>query len=454
MQQIVTTQSTQVSQETPHQQTVARLLGAQSFAAIHWQLLMQDGALVELHIGRCRFSARLVPEDVGIHIDDEGVREKLARWTTLGEKRLFPESSLQRVSRVESRARAALKEHAFRTELGYFVPMTAYESWRAQTETLRDEYMALRDDLISNHADLVREVLAEYEVIATDTYHRLRRAHPELVQEDQQHFVALYVNRIANLIPSVEKIRDSFSFRFFRVSAPQLLGAPTEAGETSSEEAQASAAGSPAHARTEQQRQRTVVAHDVHSDAQRRVNAMLDEWLTTIVAHLRALVYDASMDVLATLQRRGGERFSPRSVVQLKNLLTQIRSLNFFGDAEIDTMMARIEQIVSLSPATRQHSLSEIQQTLRAIATTTRATLLELGTDTRAPRSDLGIAALSSAQMVHAARAELHLPPLDPARMAALQPATRSARAELAVPGAGSLWQFAEQQPARGARTL
>ena len=455
-QQTLTLPTTVATQETRRQHTVARLLGAQSFGAIHWQQLMQDGTLVELHIGRCGFTTRIVLEDMGLQIDDEAARDKVGRWMTLGEKRLLPEAYMKNLSRLESRARATLKEHAFRTELGSFVPITAYEQWRVQTEALRAEYLALRDDIIEHYDELVRQVLDDYEVIAADTYQRLRVTHPELVRDGQQQFVTSYTNRIASQIPAVDRIHQSFSFRFFRVPGTQPLGVPVEALPAA--QAQPAVEVAEIRASTEQRmRQRALLQQDMRHDAQQRINSMLDEWLTTIVGHLRVLVYDASIDVLATLQRRGGEGFSGRSTMQLNNLLTQIRSLNFFGDTEIDQMMTRIEHIVSVSPAERQRSVGEIQQTLRAIATTTRATLLDLGEDTRAPRPDLGIAAVPTNQLVKAARAELRLPPLDPARIAALalSGSTRTERAELTGPDTGSLWQFIEQSgSARSARSL
>jgi hypothetical protein len=304
--------------------------------------------------------------------------------------------------------------------------------------------------------ELVRQVLEEYEVIAADTYQRLRMTHPQLVEGGQASFVAAYTNRIAAQIPSCERIRTSFFFRFYRVPGPQQLGvmdASTPLGPSSVERTERRASAQ------QREQQRARMEQDMRQDAHQRANAMLDEWLTTIVAHLRALVYDAATDVLATMQRKGGDQFSGRSTMQLNNLLAQIRSLNFFGDTEIDQMMARIEQIVSLSPSARQRSLGDIQQTLRAIATTARATLLDLGDDSRAPRPELGIAAVPTHQLVSSARAELRLPPLDVPRLAALGSAEtrRATRAELSGLDAdgGPLWQFVEQaQTGRGSRSL
>ncbi|HEU5377146.1 MAG TPA: hypothetical protein VFV38_17075 [Ktedonobacteraceae bacterium] len=451
-------------QDTPRQQTVARLLGAETFTTIPWRSLLQEGALVQLHIGRCRFSTRLLLEDIGMHITDEQTRATLTRWLILGEKRLLPEAYMKALARIESSARYALKEQAFQTELGHFVPVTSYLAWRTKTEGLRDEYLGLRDEILARHRELARQVVTEYEAIATDTYQRLRATHPELVHEGQHAFVAAYCNRIAGQIPTPERIRESFTFTFFRVDGVQQLGAvpaETEATTGPSPEALPEADAALPTLRLQEARRaraQAILEQDVRHDAQARVNAALESFLSSIVAQLRTLTYDAATDVLSTLRRRGGDSFSPRSKMQLEHLLNRVRALNFFGDTEMDQMMTRVQEIVECSPTERQHSLGEITRTLRAIATTTRATLLDLDEEIRTPPADLGIAAYPTAHLVASARAELRLPPLDLTHLACL-PAhtrTRAGRAEFGEQGEGSLWQFLERQqrPARTARAL
>ncbi len=461
------------SQETRRQQTIARALGAETFTTIPWSTLMQEGAIIQLHIGRCRFSTRLLLEDMGIHIEEDATREKVARWLILGEKRLLPEAYMKALARIEGSARYALKEHAFQTELGSFVPVTSYVAWRAKTEALREEYLTLRDEIIAKHRELTRQVLAEYEAIAADTYQRLRQTHPELVHESQQQFVASYCNRIADQIPTVERIRESFSFTFFRVDSSQQLGmvpaersapdqvAPVQVTDVPGAEEEAEATlVTQRNALEQRARARAILEQDVRHDAQARVNAALDTFLSSIVAQLRTLTYDAASDVLSTLQRRGGESFSGQSTRQLNNLLTHIRSLNFFGDTEMEQMMARIQDIVDMTPQERQRSLGEIGSTLRAIATTTRATLLDLEEEVRAPRTDLGIVAYPTSQQVSAARAELRLPPLNLGSLSSLPADARmgAGRAEFIQTDAGSIWHFAHQHEsaaaARSARTL
>jgi hypothetical protein len=434
-------------------QTIAALLGERSYDAIEWRKLLQDGVVVRLHVRRCRFTTRLVLEDIGVRVEDATVRDKLATWLILGEKRLLPETYMKALSRIESSARYALKERAFRTELGAFVPSTAYEGWKEITLSLRDEYFALRDQIIANHRDLVRQVLSEYESIAQDTYQRLHATHPELVTESRAQFIANYCNRIAAEIPSPERIRETFDFRFILVEGLSQLGLPSPemTNEHEEHEAMSSSVDAMRAQVDARERQRSVLAHDLRMHAKERVDTMLDSFLESVVGQLRSLTYDAVCDVLAGLQRR--ERISPRSIVQLNNLLSHIRSLNFYGDTEIERIMQQIEEIVEESPAERERSMAEIQQTLRAIATVTRSTLLDLEEEPRSAR-DLAVPDIPTEASVRQARAELGLD-LEMTHVADLLQAhadVRTQRAEVSESGMQPLWTHLESEPHRVSR--
>ncbi len=431
-------------------QTMAHLLGATTFENIPWRQLIQDGVLVRLRVSRCRFTTRLLLEDMGIQIADEQVREKLSTWLILGEKRLLPEAYMKALNRIESSARYLLKEHAFRTELGAFVPVSAYETWHEATDALREEYLALRDEIIANHRDLVRQVISEYEVIAADTYQRLHAAHPDLVAEGREHFVTTYCNRIADQIPSVARIRESFAFQYTLVDSLGQLGALPETAATEKEEASSQAPGGESlsvqgirQQSARYARQRALLTSDLRQHARAHMESALDSFLSTLLGQLRTLTYDAACDVLTTLQRRG-DSFSPRSVVQLSNLVNQIRTLNFFGDSDMEQILTRVEHIVSLTSTDRQQSLAEIKRTLRAIATTTRSTLLDLDIEPRQAR-ELGIPDIPTEALVRQARAELGFP-LDEHSLPSTPLEVRGVRAELAIPDVETLWAYAEQR--------
>ncbi len=460
MQTIQTPSTVQIAQPVGERrrQVIASLLGQPSFEFIEWRKLIQDGVLVRLHVRRCRFSVRLTLDDIGVRVENDDVREKLAKWLVLGEKRLLPEAYMKSLARIESGARYALKERAFRTELGAFVPSTAYIAWRETTQSLRTQYFALRDEIIANHRTLVRQVLSEYEVIAADTYQRLHGTHPELITESQEQFVATYCNRIASQIPTPERIRETFDFKYILVDGLSQLGTTPTENATEFNQTESSEVVSVDAVRSQiQQRewQRSVLENDLRTHAQERVNVALDSFLSSIVGQLRSLTYDAACDVLSTLQRRSGESLSPRSIMQLNNLLTQVRSLNFYGDTDMERIMAQVQQIVEQSPTERQTSLADIQRTLRAVATVTRAELLDLEEEPRVARS-IAIPDFPTDSSVRQARAELGLD-LDELQFSTLSQVrtdVRAERAEVAITGMESLWNFVEREPQREARLV
>lgn len=455
------TQTIQPSQTVPaeasaggrRRHTIATLLGERSFESINWRRLMQDGVLVQLHIRRCRFSTRLTLEDLGVRVDDDSVREKLSRWLVLGEKRLLPVAYMKALARIESNARYTLKERSFRTDLGAFVPSSAYIAWRDATAKLKTQYEALRDEIIANHRSITRQVLAEYEVIAADTYQRLRGTHPELAAETQEHFVATYCNRITSQIPSPDRIRETFAFTYLLVDGlSQLEEAPAERIAQGDQETTVDAVRSQAQQRAWQ---RSVLEQDLRRHARERVDTALESFLTSVVGQLRTLTYDAACDVLATLQRRGGESFAHQSVRQLRNLIVQVRSLNFYGDGEMDRLMEQLEGIVQQSPQQRQRSLADIGRTLRAVATVTRSTLLDLEEEPREAR-EVAIPDLPTESAVRQARAELGLD-LDATQFATfahMRAEVRVQRAETPEQGEQSLWAYLEGEAPRMPRAV
>jgi hypothetical protein len=435
-------------------QTIATLLGEHSFEFIDWRRLIQDGVLVRLHIRRCRFSTRLVLEDIGVRVDDDAVREKLSKWLILGEKRLLPVTYMKSLARIESSARYALKERSFRTELGAFVPSSAYMTWRDTTEDLKTQYLALRDDIIANHRLLTQQVLADYEVIAADTYQRLRTTHPSLATETQEQFVTNYCNRIFSQIPSPERIQATFDFKYLLIDGLSQLG--TTQAESTVQQSGTAVTVDVARSQVEQREwQRSVLEQDLRMHAQERVSTALDSFLTQIVSQLRNLTYDVCCDVLSTLQRRGGDSFAHQSARQLSNLLTQVRALNFYGDAEMDCMMEQIQGIVEQSSEERQQSIGDIRRTLRAIATVTRSTLLDLEEEPRVAR-EIAIPDLPTEASVRQARAELGLD-LDAtqfANLAQLRADVRAERAEVSSNGMQDLWSYLQNEEQRGPRAV
>ena len=401
------TQLTREKGASRKEQVIATLLGQPSFQEIDWRLLMKQGVLARLCIRRCRFTAKLELNDLGVRVRDERVKQALARTMVLGEKRLLPGPYMTALERVESGARRLLSKCSFKTELGSFLPVSAYTTWRTEIEPFKTRYYSLRDEIIERHASLVEQVLAEYAIVATDTYQRIREASPEALEEDQATFVANYCAQIRALIPGPERIRSSFDFQVTLADGLKQL-----------EEEQADGAGVgpvaavfPAQLRSQagdRAFQQAAMERDLLQQAAVERKAVVDSFLSSIVAQMRALIYDVATDVLATLQKRADGKFSPRSLVQLKNLTRQIALLNFYGDEEIERILAQVQRVIDLTPNQRQRSLGDIAQQLRDIAIVARDTLLDLETRPRAARA-VAIPDQPAPEEVRQARAGLGL---------------------------------------------
>ncbi|MGB8345862.1 MAG: hypothetical protein WCD86_13325 [Ktedonobacteraceae bacterium] len=130
--------------------------------------------------------------------------------------------------------------------------------------------------------------------------------------------------------------------------------------------------------------------------------------LGAVVSQMRAAIYEAVTDVLATLQKREEQIVAPRSVMQLKNLIEQIRLLNFYDDDEVNRILTQLQGMLDLSPERRRRSAAEMQATLRAIATVVRGTLIDLEEEPRPARA-AGIPDAPGGESIRAARMQLGL---------------------------------------------
>jgi hypothetical protein len=419
------------------EQTIATILGAPSFQEIDWRTLMQQGVLVKLVIRHCGFATRLGLDDLGIAVADERERQALARTLRLGEKRLLPEEYHAQLERLESGARRALRTRSFATELGAFLPRGAYDGWKEENEAYKARYFAFRNELIEKHQDLVRQLLEEYEIVARSTYQRLKETRPDLIKESETSFVAAYCNRIASLIPSPARIEQSFAFQVrLRESRAEVQALTLQPSEL--------------RAQAEQEDwQSTTLERDLRAQAQEQKKAMIDSFLTALVGEVRALTYEVMVDVLATLEKQTPGNFSGRAVgrsmMQLKNLMERLTTLNFYGDREIETMMREVQEVIDLDPKRRERSLSEIKEKMRAIATVTRETLLSLGEEPRSGR-EVGILDVPSPGSVRAARLSLGL---DTEALLAAMPEGRLRSGRLSAAETLPLWEPQEERPGR-----
>jgi hypothetical protein len=389
-----------------------------------WARLMKEGVLVRLHIGRWRAKTKLSWSDLGIVLGNEEDK-KLRGVIDLGHKKLLPGSILKELDAAETGARRWVEKMSYRTYWGFFLPVTAYEEWKSKNDELKAEYFRLRRDLVSNYDQMKKTVLNDYRIAAHEAYKRLGALHPETLNRfpTESSFVANFLEIIESHLPTALAVQNSFYYtaELQYIPLPSLLAGERAEAERIEAARLLEREQEEAAFRLEREQERAAsqliwteaqwkekLMRDMHADvigkAQQQKEEMIDTFLRDLIVQLRGTVYQATTDVVAAIQKKDG--LAPRSIVQLKSLVKQVKNLNFYDDKEIEQMMGPIRSILNQDADDR--NVAAIEQQLLNIATVTRVSLMELGELPRSGRN-IGLADDIEAKDLNRARRELGL---------------------------------------------
>jgi hypothetical protein len=364
-----------------------------------WLALMREGVVVKLHVRRWRAKSRLDLTDLGLPSEDDDL---IGDLLNLGDKRLLPKELGSRLEAIESAGRKALDRNGFATFWGTFVPATNFEAWKAENDAHKQRYLDARNDLRDSYTDIVAQLTDAYRGAARAAFRRAKALDPLSMTRqdllDEALFVTTFVRRITAQIPTESQIYDSFGWEeeYTYIPLPSLLA------EDAAEKERIQAERAAERQREELERDdlwRTITIREdadrarrdalirmneeITTEARKKKQQMIDGFLADLVKQLRATIYEATTDILATMSKNQG-KLHPRSVVQLRNLIEQVGQMNFFGDTETDAMIHRVRSIFDQRPETR--NVADLQIALRDVAIITRASLLDLGEQPRASR--------------------------------------------------------------------
>lgn len=343
-----------------------------------WLCFMQDGVVVNLHIRRWRASVQLELNDLGLIRGDAEEQKAIDELMKLGQKFLLPAEILKKLNSIDSGARQLVKKYSYETHWGSFMPAASYLIWKDANKKFVDQYYAVRDEINNCWIDIRNEIISGYAIAARRAFRRLTKLNPDIHDQvwKEDIFVDEFVNRIISSIPNKDEVYDSFGFEIDLsfIPLPSLLAEDLKQAELSKLE-------------VEKEQQQAALEYrmkmDVFNNARDQKNELVNSFMSNIMGQLRSTTYNAVLDVLSSIKKNG--ELHPRSVSQLKNLVDNIRNLNFYADVEVDQMITQVKSILnSTSPNKRE--LGNIQEKLRDIATITRSTLINLGEQPRSGR--------------------------------------------------------------------
>ena len=394
-----------------------------------WLKHMRAGVIARLHIRRWRGKTRLDSQDLGMDAEHS---QSLAKLMHLGEKMLMPKEFVRKLDNLDSKARTRLGNASYQTYWGQFVPVTAYQTLKDDLAGLEAEYFALRDEMLANYDLWQAQMRTEYRQVAKMAYRRLAQVSPATLKfQDEETFVVSFVTNILARIPSREEIYRSFGFELelLYIPLPSLLAEDNaraqgiqiqtdldidrqqarrklereqEWAEEEKLRAGVLAARSAAQVKAEQME---AMNRDIVQVARQQKESLVNGFMADVRGQLTGLIFDTCRDVLEKLQ--GRDDLHARTVVQVKNLVSQIEKLNFFGDEDAAGMIERLRQTVVM-PSSSVRSIEEVQSQLGAIVTLTRQTLVDLGTRPASIRS-LGLTDAPTVAGIDMARRTLNL---------------------------------------------
>jgi len=275
----------------------------------NWVLkLMQKGVLVQLHIGYWRPYSRLSESELGIS-EDGSVKEYLQ----LGRKKLLPPEMVARLENIEKRARYALEENSFKCFWGRFVPVTAWNRWRDENESIKSQFYAIRDEVISNLPNSIGQLRDIYSQMAMEAYKR-SKYNPNA--EVPGNYISSFIEKCLGQIPSPDDMRRLFKYDEVYTYIPLPNQRTMQQIESSPEDAM-----------------RRQVAQEMNQHKQE----IVADFLAEINTNLRDMVIQVCQSVRESIRRN--ERLVPRSVVGLKNLISKLERLNFHDDDQLSKMM-------------------------------------------------------------------------------------------------------------------
>jgi hypothetical protein len=372
--------------------------------------LMQEGVIVDVALSRWRARTSLDLDDLGLPPLDGTEAEAIRSIFKLGEKRLLPDSYFKRLAAHERTIYRTLERFSFPSPWGSFVPATAFPAWKAAHAQAEAAYLALRDELVRDHPQILALLREQYAVASRRAYRVLHRMEGVLDAERlaaQEAFVAATWARIRASVPPATEIGQSFTLdvRYSLVPLPSLLA--QGAGTASTATVAGLRARVSAAEEAEAQRTRLIAEmnREVLAQARATKEALIDGFLAGLVGQLRGLIYQVSADVLDALH--GKDALHNRSLGSLKTLISTVERLNFFGDAEATAMIAQVQGLLDQAPEAR--TPEELGRVLRAVGTVARSSLIALGETPRSARA-VGIADVPSTSDIRAARADLGLP--------------------------------------------
>ncbi len=364
--------------------------------------LSQEGYIYDVHIGRTRFATKLRPEDVGLDPDNEAHKDFIKRYLSLGRKLLLPADILRKLDQIEGKIRRVVDEkYSIPTVAGSFVPFKNVELMKAEVERLKEEYFAVRDEILDRYDSIKAETEASYRDFSVEVY-RLIRKDPYYYPTDEE--VEQFVQSAMSRFPTKQEIYGSFYVTLtvgvvetteFLSSQEARLRLIREREEAIRQEMALCSQIEKEKAEVELARLRVERKAIEEAVALKREEYLprMEQVFADLAGAVHGIIYDAVDKASRAIKLNGS--LSGAHTKSLKNLVERVRTLMIKPDPEVEVWMKKINDIVETAPEHRDPE--EVREVIQTVRSEAARVILSLGCVPRTVRGVVNIVDVEAA---------------------------------------------------------
>lgn len=266
--------------------------------------IFKDGILVDVNIRAWTGSLALTPSDLGLK------ETEVATAYHLGRKFLIPEEVIREFKTLDGRARHAVERASFPFPIGAtrFMPRVRFEKVEEELLEIRRDYMAQVDSLIEHYEEYKAKMIPVYQQASEQAWSKQQSAgvqtqSPEELEKAKTEYLETFMTKIRAAYPTADYLRGCYSLTWdvFKV-------APSE--------------------------------EDAKYNQQ--IKDKMESFIGDVVTSLRQETIDLCTKISTNIA--GGKVVRGKTLNSIKNFIERFKSLNFIGDATIETQLESLKK--------------------------------------------------------------------------------------------------------------
>lgn len=326
------------------------------FRKIDWSDCIGRGVIIDLQVKRYRGMTKLT--DIPLDSSNPEFKRLLDKYVLPNQKVILPSEMENRLKTLEVQARQNLISCSFSCDSfstrGRFVPYTSYHEFKAKNEEYRQTFYEMREEYLEWFSKNIDSVRSDYLEFAKKSY---RIEHPHAVDTDADF--RDYIEIVLSQLPDSDDIRESFRYNTYLQRMPNYLldsvaqsanersldissTIPPRVAERAAKVKKAEKDGSESPLDIEK-----MLSDDIEQSTTQQSESMSNSFVEDIVTELRRIAISGATQIVVSIDKNGN-KFVGRASMRAHSLVDELRRLDFYGDAALQSAVDRLAYEVDI----------------------------------------------------------------------------------------------------------